>query len=280
MTSQEKVALVTGSSSGIGLETSFLLARDGFHTFATMRNVDKGKEINTIAARETLPVKIIQLDVTDDISVKNAIQKILSEAGRIDVLVNNAGYGLGGAFEDSSMDEIKAQYETNVFGLMRVTHAVLPAMRKQESGIIVNISSGAGIGGFPGSSAYVSSKFAIEGLSESIAFELEPFGIRVILVEPGFIKTNFVNGMVTAKKAQHQHSPYLHMMQKIGANLQQMLENGSDAKLVAQVVLEAIKSKEPQLRYLAGKDMEAWTEARKSMSDTQFYNMTKQNLIK
>lgn len=280
MTSQEKVAVVTGSSSGIGLETSYLLARDGFHTFATMRNVDKGEEINTIASRETLPVKIIQLDVTDDICVKNAIQKILSEAGRIDVLVNNAGYGLGGAFEDSSMDEIKAQYETNVFGLMRVTQAVLPAMRKQQSGIIVNISSGAGIAGFPGSSAYVSSKFAIEGLSESIAFELEPFGIKVILVEPGFIKTNFVNGMVTAEKAQEQRSPYLHMMQKIGANLQQMLENGSDAKLVAQVVLEAIKSKEPQLRYLAGKDMEAWTEARKSMSDTQFYNMTKQNLLK
>ena len=99
MTSQEKVALVTGSSSGIGLETSFLLARDGFHTFATMRNVDKGKEINTIAARETLPVKIIQLDVTDDISVNNAIQKILSQTGRIDVLINNAGYGLGGALK-------------------------------------------------------------------------------------------------------------------------------------------------------------------------------------
>ncbi len=149
MTSQEKVALVTGSSSGIGLETSLLLAKDGFHTFATMRNVDKGKEINTIAARENLPVKIIQLDVTDEISVKNAIQKILSEAGRIDALVNNAGYGLGGAFEDSSMDEIKAQYETNVFGLIRVTQAVLPAMRKQASGTIVNISSGAEIAGFP-----------------------------------------------------------------------------------------------------------------------------------
>jgi NADP-dependent 3-hydroxy acid dehydrogenase YdfG len=131
MTSQ-KVALVTGSSTGIGLETSLLLARNGFHTFATMRNVDKGKEINTIAAREKIPIKIVQLDVTDDISVKNAIEKILSEAGRIDVLVNNAGYGLGGSFEDSLMDEIKAQYETNVFGLMRITQAVLPAMRNKK----------------------------------------------------------------------------------------------------------------------------------------------------
>src|SRR5918911_3515936 len=192
MTSQE-VALVTGSSSGIGHETSLLLARNGFQTFATMRDTDKGKEISEIAAREKLPVKIVQLDVTDDTSVKSAIEKIMSEAERIDVLVNNAGYGLGGAFEDSSMTEIKAQYETNVFGLVRVTQAVLPGMRKQRSGTIVNISSGAGRVGYPGGSIYVSSKFAIEGLSESIAFELEPFGIRVILIEPGVIRTNFAN---------------------------------------------------------------------------------------
>jgi NAD(P)-dependent dehydrogenase (short-subunit alcohol dehydrogenase family) len=277
----QKVALVTGSSSGIGLETSLLLARNGFQTFATMRNVDKGKEISAIAAREKLPVKIVQLDVTDDVSVKNAIEKILLEAGRIDVLINNAGYGLGGAFEDSSMNEIKSQYETNVFGLIRVTQAVLPAMRKQDSGTIVNISSGAGRAGYPGASVYVSSKFAIEGLSESIAFELEPFGIRVILVEPGVIRTNFANGMVIAKKAQDPNSPYSQIMQKMSTNWQYMMENGSDAKLVAQVVLNAITtSKDPELRYLAGKDMEAWMEARKSMSDSQFYNMMKQNLLK
>jgi NAD(P)-dependent dehydrogenase (short-subunit alcohol dehydrogenase family) len=276
----QKVALVTGSSSGIGLETSLLLARNGFQTFATMRNIDKGNEIRAIAAREELHVKIVQLDVTDDISVKSAIEKILSESGRIDVLINNAGYGLGGAFEDSSMSEIKAQYETNVFGLVRVTQAVLPGMRKQCSGTIVNISSGAGRSGYPGGSIYVSSKFAIEGLSESIAFELEPFGIRVILVEPGVIRTNFANGMVIAKKAQDPNSPYSQIMQKMSANWQHMMENASDAKLVAQVVLNAITSKDSQLRYLAGKDMEAWMEARKNMSDSQFYDMMKQTLLK
>ena len=276
----QKVALVTGSSSGIGLETSLLLARNGFQTFATMRNIDKGNEIRAIAAREELHVKIVQLDVTDDISVKSAIEKILSESGRIDVLINNAGYGLGGAFEDSSMSEIKAQYETNVFGLVRVTQAVLPGMRKQRSGTIVNISSGAGRSGYPGGSIYVSSKFAIEGLSESIAFELEPFGIRVILVEPGVIRTNFANGMVIAKKAQDPNSPYSQIMQKMSANWQHMMENASDAKLVAQVVLNAITSKDSQLRYLAGKDMEAWMEARKNMSDSQFYDMMKQTLLK
>jgi short-subunit dehydrogenase len=142
-------------------------------------------------------------------------------------LVNNAGCGLGGAFEDSSMDEIKDQYETNVFGLIRTTQAVLPAMRRQRSGTIVNISSGAGRLGYPGASVYISTKHAIEGLSEAIAYELEPFGIRVVVVELGVVKTNFGAGMVFAKKAQDPNSPYSQMMQKMGGNWQYMMENGS-----------------------------------------------------
>jgi short-subunit dehydrogenase len=130
-------------------------------------------------------------------------------------LVNNAGYGLIGAFEDLSIDEIKNLYETNVFGLIRVTQAVLPIMRKQKSGIIVNVSSGAGLFGYPGGSAYVSTKFAVEGLTESISYELGQFGIKVVLIEPGFIKTNFENAMVIAKKAQDPNSPYSKMMQRI-----------------------------------------------------------------
>jgi short-subunit dehydrogenase len=130
-------------------------------------------------------------------------------------LVNNVGYGLIGAFEDLSIDEIKNLYETNVFGLIRVTQAVLPIMRKQKSGIIVNVSSGAGLFGYPGGSAYVSTKFAVEGLTESISYELGQFGIKVVLIEPGFIKTNFENAMVIAKKAQDPNSPYSKMMQRI-----------------------------------------------------------------
>jgi NAD(P)-dependent dehydrogenase (short-subunit alcohol dehydrogenase family) len=198
----QQVAVVTGSSSGIGYETSLILARNGFLTYATMRNLNKSENMKLIVAKENLPIQIKQLDVTDDVSVKNAVQAISSEAGRIDVLVNNAGYGLNGAFEDLAMDEIKAQYETNVYGLVRTTQAVLPIMRRQKSGKIVNISSGAGRFGFPGSSAYVSTKFAVEGLSESMSYELEPFGIKVVIVEPGVIRTNFVDGMVVAKKSQ------------------------------------------------------------------------------
>jgi NAD(P)-dependent dehydrogenase (short-subunit alcohol dehydrogenase family) len=191
MKSNQKVAVVTGSSSGIGYETSLELSRNGFFTYATIRNLNKSENIKSIAAKENLPIRITQLDITDDRSVKNAIQSITAEAGRIDVLVNNAGYGLNGAFEDLSMDEIKAQYDTNVFGLIRTTQAVLPTMRKQKSGTIVNISSGVvAMDGMPGASAYVSTKFAIEGLSKSIAYELEPFGIKIVLIEPGVIRTN------------------------------------------------------------------------------------------
>src|SRR5437870_11530721 len=124
MTSNQKVAVVTGSSSGIGYETSLILARNGFLTYATMRNLNKSENIKLVATKENLPVHINQLDVTDDVSVKNTVQAILSETGRIDVLVNNAGYGLNGAFEDLAMDEITTQYETNVFGLIRTTQAV------------------------------------------------------------------------------------------------------------------------------------------------------------
>jgi NAD(P)-dependent dehydrogenase (short-subunit alcohol dehydrogenase family) len=274
----QKVAIVTGSSTGIGYETSLALARDGFLTYATMRNVNKAENIKSIATKESLPLHVKQLDITDDISVKNAVQAISSETGgRIDALVNNAGYGLNGAFEDLSMDEIKAQYETNFFGLIRVTQAVLPTMRRQKSGTIVNISSGAGRFGFPSGSAYVSTKFAIEGLSESMSYELEPFGIKVVIVEPGVIRTNFGNGLVVAKKSQDPNSPYSMMMKKIANAFEQMTKNASSPDLVANVVLNAVKDENPNLRYLAGNDVEQWLGAKKNMSDEEFYKMMNQN---
>jgi NAD(P)-dependent dehydrogenase (short-subunit alcohol dehydrogenase family) len=251
------------------------LARNDFLTYATVRSLEKGATIKTLAEKEKLLIKVIQLDVTDNQSVNNAIQIIVSEAaGRIDVLVNNAGYGLVCAFEDLSMEEIKAQYETNVFGLIRVTQTVLPIMRERQSGIIVNLSSGAGIFGYPRGSAYVSTKFAVEGLSESMAYKLEPFGVKVVLIEPGFIRTNFANAMVIAKKAQEPSSSYSQMMQKIATNSREMTKNGSPVELVSKVILEAVTSKNPNLRYLAEKDVETWAASKKS-SETEFYNMMK-----
>jgi NAD(P)-dependent dehydrogenase (short-subunit alcohol dehydrogenase family) len=273
----DHVAVVTGSSSGIGFEIALTLARNGFQTYATMRNLAKSENIKSIASKEKLPIHIEQLDVIDNNSVTNAIQAIVSKADRIDVLVNNAGYALAGAFEDLAIEEIKAQYETNFFGLIRTTQAVLPIMRKQKSGTIVNISSGAGRFGYPTGSAYVSTKFAVEGLSESMAYELEPLGIKVILVEPGVIKTNIANGMVIAKKSQNSNSPYSQIMQKMSTSFEHMLENASSPDLVAKVVLQAVTSENPSLRYLAGKDVEMWVEAKRNMSDDEFYKMMKQS---
>jgi NAD(P)-dependent dehydrogenase (short-subunit alcohol dehydrogenase family) len=273
----DHVAVVTGSSSGIGFEIALTLARNGFQTYATMRNLAKSENIKSIASKENLPIHIEQLDVIDNNSVTNAIQAIVSKADRIDVLVNNAGYALAGAFEDLAIEEIKAQYETNFFGLIRTTQAVLPIMRKQKSGTIVNISSGAGRFGYPTGSAYVSTKFAVEGLSESMAYELEPLGIKVILVEPGVIKTNIANGMVIAKKSQNSNSPYSQIMQKMSTSFEHMLENASSPDLVAKVVLQAVTSENPSLRYLAGKDVEMWVEAKRNMSDDEFYKMMKQS---
>jgi short-subunit dehydrogenase len=238
-----------------------------------MRNLDKSSIVKAAVDKEQLPIKVVQLDVTDDHSVKDAIRDIVSENKRIDVLINNAGFGLVGAFEDFSIDEIKDQYETNVFGLIRVTQAVLPIMREQKSGIIVNISSGAGLFGYPGGSAYVSSKFAIEGLSESISYELDQFGIKVVLIEPGFIKTNFSNAMVIAKKAQDPSSPYSPMMQKIQTSSNEMAKNGSSVDVVSKAILKAVTSERPDLRYLAGKDVETWAANKKTMSDSQFHDM-------
>ena len=276
MTHDIKVAVVTGSSSGIGYETAIALARSGILTYATMRNLQKATNLESIRDKEMLPLKIQQLDVTDDASVNKAIQAIVSESGRIDVMVNNAGYGLVGAFEDLSMDEIRSQFETNFFGVVRVMQSVLPIMRKQKFGILVNISSGAGRFGYPSGSAYVSTKFALEGLSESIAYELDQFGIKVILVEPGVIRTNFDSGMVMAKKSQNTTSPYFNMTKKMDTVFRQLLRNSSPPSLVADVVSQAVKSQNPNLRYLAGKDVEQWADQKKKMSDSEFFNMMKQ----
>lgn len=276
---KEKVAVVTGSSSGIGLETALTLARNGFLTYSTMRNLAKSDNIKAVADKDHLPIRIVQLDVTDDTSVNHAVQSIIKETGRIDILVNNAGYALSGAFEDLSLEEIKNQYDTNFYGIIRTSQAVLQLMRKQRSGRIINISSGLGLFGFPGMSAYSSTKFALEGLSESMAYELDQFGIKVILIEPGVIRTNIGNSIVIAKKAKDSSSPYSLMMQKMGNNFKKFTENASSADVVANVVLEAAKSENPRLRYLAGKDMEMWMQSKNSMSDDEFYNSMKKNLL-
>ena len=276
----QSVALVTGSSSGIEYETALLLARNGFKTYASMRNLGKSKDITQVANREKLPLQVVQLDVNDDVSVKQAVEKIVvAEDQRIDVLVNNAGYGLFGAVEDLSIEEIKAQFETNFFGVVRVTQQVLPVMRKQKSGTIVNMSSVGGRLGIPALSAYHSTKFALEGLSESISYELEPFGIRVVLIEPGFIRTNIMNSSVLAKKALDPNLPYFSLAQQLERSFKSAMENtsaSSPPEEVAKVVLQAIRSTNPKVRYAVGNDAASIIQAKTTMSDTEFAGLIKQ----
>ena len=237
------VAVVTGSSSGIGFETSLTLARNGFYTYATMRNIRKSVSIKRMANKEALPLEVIQLDVNDDLSVKNAIEEIISEKERIDILVNNAGYGLIGSIEDISLEELKAQFETNLFGVIRVTKQVLPIMRRQkEGGRIINVSSIGGIVGYPFSSAYCSTKFALEGLSESMSYEVEQFGIKVILIEPAFVISDFhKNAKIVIKSDKAANfSPYTQTMNKMFEAYKEVIEEYKiSAEEVAKVILNA-----------------------------------------
>ena len=280
MTIKNKVTLVTGSSSGMGFATAIILARAGIHTYASMRNLKKSKTITELASAENLPLQVVQLDVNDKKSVKEAITKIVTEKERIDVLVNNAGYGLLGSLEDVSIEEMKAQFETNFFGVIRVTQLVLPIMRKQKSGTIVNVSSVGGRIGLPVLSAYHSTKFALEGLSESMSYELESFGIRVVIIEPGVIRTNIMNSSIVAKKAQDPKSPYFSLIQKVENNFKLMMENeSSPPEEVAKVILGVVTSENPQLRYTVGNDAATMIQARASMSDNQFKKMIMQNFF-
>jgi short-subunit dehydrogenase len=273
----QKVAAVTGSSTGIGYETSLILARNGFHTYATMRKLEgeKTKPLTEVAKNENLPLQVIGLDVDNDKSVADAINTIVEERKRIDVLVNNAGYGLGGALEDSSMDEIKVQFETNFFGAVRATKAVLPVMRGQGEGKIVNITSMGGRIAIPLSSSYHGSKFALEGLSESIQYELEPVGIKVILIEPGAVGSNFWKNIKIAKSSSDSNSPYTQFGNKILKAYKQMEQNTISPSVVAKTILDAVTSNNPQLRYIVGEDAAKTLEARKNMPDNEFGDLIK-----
>jgi NAD(P)-dependent dehydrogenase (short-subunit alcohol dehydrogenase family) len=273
----EKVAIVTGSSSGIGFETSLALAREGYFTYATMRDTTKSDKIKEITQKENLKISILELDVDNEKSVKSAIAQILDQKQRIDVLVNNAGWGLWGCVEDVSVDEFKEQFETNFFSIIRLIQEVAPTMRKQGSGTIVNVSSVVGRIGFPASPAYISSKFALEGLSESLRFEFAPFGVDVIIIEPGVIKTNFMKNMKMAKKSELD-TVYKDITTKVVSGVKMMAEMGTPPKEVANTIVKAIKDKNPLPRYIVGNDASMFLEAKKSKTDIEFENYLKKEL--
>lgn len=274
-----QVALITGCSSGIGYETALMLARNGFHTFATMRNTKKSDSLEEIIKKERLDLNIRELDVNDDTSIENTINCIKREANRIDVLINNAGYGLVGFFEDLTLDEIRNQFETNFFGVLNITKKIIPIMRLQKSGTIINVSSGAGQVGLPGISAYVSTKFAIEGFSESLMYELFPYGIKVVIIEPGVIKTNFFRNCIVSEHSMKKSSPYSPSLDKFQKNVELMQEHATSPIDVAKVIIQVLGNNEPKQRYIVGNDVAMILEAKKNLSDIEFKKMMMQNII-
>ena len=265
----EKVALVTGSSSGIGLETSLALARDGYHTFASMRDIKKAEELEHVAKKEELPIETLELDVNDEESIVSAIKKVVKDGGgKIDVLVNNAGYGQFGCTEDVSIGEFRKQFETNFFSIVRIIQEIAPIMRRQNSGVIVNVSSVVGRLGLPGSPAYISTKFALEGLSECLRYELDQFGIKTTLIEPGVVKTNFFDSM---KVPESKTDPkYKELTDNILAGLKMMVQMGTAPSQVADTIIKAIHDEEILPRYIVGTDAAMFLEARKMKTDIEF----------
>ena len=264
----EKVALVTGSSSGIGLETALALARDGYQTFASMRNTGKSGELENAAKKENLNIQILELDVDKEESIVSAIKKVVYTSGRLDVLVNNAGYGQFGCTEDVPVEDFRKQFETNFFSVVRIIQEVAPIMRKQESGNIINISSVAGRIGLPGSPAYISSKFALEGLVECLRYELGQFGINTTLIEPGVIKTNFFDSM---KVPDSNTDPkYKQLTDNILSGLKMMVEMGTAPSQVADIVMKSLHDEEMLPRYVAGTDAAMFLEAKKMKTDIEF----------
>jgi len=235
------VALVTGASSGIGHATAKTLQDAGFRVFGTSRRA---------AAERSDGITMLPCDVTDDASVATLIDDVLAEAGRIDLLVNNAGIGLVGGAEESSTAQAQALFDVNVFGVLRVTNAVLPTLRRQGKGRIVNLSSVLGFIPAPYSALYASSKHAVEGYSESLDHELRPFGVRVVLVEPAYTRTAFGENLA---RPDQLLDVYDSARAGISAILRKALETGDTPDVVARTVLKAATDPVPRRRYAAGK---------------------------
>lgn len=254
------VALITGASSGIGKLSALELARRGHRVFASMRHLKSAGYILAEAQKDNLKIEILQLDVTDHDSVTAGVENVLHREGRLDVLVNNAGFGSFGPVEDYSNDEIKLVFETNLFGAIRTTRAVLPTMRAQKSGTIIMVSSISGLRTFPFMAVYSASKFALEAISNGLRYELKPFGIRVVLVEPGNFNTRAgVNMHYPARIRRGSRdgtSDPLYMRLIEHLRIARKDVKFGDALDVAGIIADAAEAESPESRYVIGKDAE------------------------
>jgi NAD(P)-dependent dehydrogenase (short-subunit alcohol dehydrogenase family) len=266
MESNNRVAIITGASSGIGSAAALSLLSQGFTVYGAARRIDR------LEALASQGVKPLALDVTDAKSMQDGIANVLASSGRIDVLVNNAGYGSYGAIEDVSQEEAKRQFDVNVFGAMELTKLVLPQMRKHGSGRIINISSvgGRAVGPFGG--WYHGTKFALEALSDSLRMELKPFGIDVVVVEPGGIKSEFLDIAASGLQATSGNGPYADRVKSMLASFTnpRMMSMQSPPQVIADVIARAATVKQPKTRYVAGFGARPLVTLRRLLSDRAF----------
>ena len=246
---QRPVVLLTGASSGIGYDVAPLLVRYGYTVYGAARRVEKIEELASEG------VKALSMDVTDEASMEAAVQQIIDAEGRIDVLINNAGYGSYGAIEDVPIDEARRQFEVNLFGLARLTQLVLPHMRAQGSGCILNISSTAGRITSPLGAWYHATKYALEAFSDALRMEVEEFGIDVVIIEPGGIKTPW--GLIAADYLEEssRKGVYAEQAQRVAANMRKLYSPSSslsEPKVISRTILRALEVRRPKTRYLVG----------------------------
>ncbi|MDA6068352.1 SDR family oxidoreductase [Flavobacterium sp. AC] len=262
----KKVIFVTGASSGLGKATSLFFAQQGWNVIATMRNPEKETELKNLSN-----VFVTRLDVSDLPSITTAISEGIEKFGHIDALINNAGYGQQGLFEAISAEKIREQFEVNVFGLMDVTRAILPHFRNRKQGTIVNVTSGVGRITVPLVSVYAASKFAIEGFSESLSYELESQNIKVKIIEPGYVPTSFHERAATDfafDPALEDYKPFQDEMNSLFSSFEN--ENIATPSDVAKIIYGAVTDQSHTLRYIAGPDLEPMIALRNSKSDQEY----------
>lgn len=263
---EKKVVLITGASSGMGKEAALTLVREGHVVYGAARRVEKMRDLVEAGGHA------VALDVTDEAQVREVVARILAEAGGIDVLVNNAGFGLYGAVEDTSLDDARRQFEVNLFGVAAITKAVLPSMRAQKRGRIINITSMGGKIHTPLGAWYHASKHALEGWSDCLRLETAPFGIDVVIVEPGAIATEFGAVLTQPMVERSGSGPYADMTRAVAQATNATYDRGgsSPASVVAKTISKAISARRPKTRYVVGKYARPLLFMRRWLSDRAF----------
>ncbi|WP_158798817.1 SDR family oxidoreductase [Pedobacter sp. L105] len=259
-----KTILITGASSGLGKETAKLFQREGWNVIATMRNPENETELTSLDH-----VLVTKIDVLDLDSITNGMNEGLHQFGKIDVLLNNAGYGAYGSLESFPREKILRQFNTNVIGLLDVTKAVLPHFRENKSGMIINISSIGGKMTFPLGALYHGTKFAVEGISESLKYEVEQFGGNIKIIEPGAIDTDFTGRSLDFSNDESL-TAYQPLIGKVMSAMQSLFQHASPASVIAQVIYQAATDGKNQLRYTAGEDAGVMVANRKQYDDESF----------